>query len=732
MNDEHYSYRLYADPAMADRFDAMRFSGPIGTLLAEDAGPRDRGVPRPARRARRCSMSAPARGARPSRWPRRGARVTGVDASAEMLRVARSARGRRRRRRLTFEVGDAHQLAYRATGRSTARSACGCSCTRPTGGGASRNCAGWPSDRVVFDYPAACSAAALQACGRRAARPPRAVLSRRTACCKSADVRRALEAAGFRDRAGAPAVRPAHRAAQGDRVARRSPRRVERRAGRASASCGCWARRSRSWRCDARASHRRDRVHRRPPGAPAPPARRRGARARARPRTGARRALAADGIELCDGRPDRPCLASSRALDGVDIVYNIGAMYRQAAASSDDVPRDQRDGGRPSWSRPARRRACGAWCTAARSASTATSSIRRPARTRRFGRATSISGRSSKASASAARRRRGPGMELVIARPSGIYGPGDRRLLKLFRGVARRRFVTLGSGEIFYHLTYVEDLAEGFRLCGEVPAAAGRTYILAGGEVTSLNELVRRIAAAAGVRAAVAPPAGVARLARRRGVRGGVRAAGHRAAAVPPARGLLHEEPGVRHLARARRAGVRPEGRPRRGHPPHAGLVPRTGVAVMADIPKAQDQLFDARQLGARQVRPRSSSAAPGGWRSSSTRLITLVEPGRAGRARPRPAQGPVSAAARRLRPQRRVRAERRPAPPGQDPHRRQRRHRRQLPARRQGRRQRGHHDRQRRLRRAGTRSCRARTATSRWATGRTSASTARSSRPAA
>jgi len=93
------------------------------------------------------------------------------------------------------------------------------------------------------------------------------------------------------------------------------------------------------------------------------------------------------------------------------------------------------------------------------------------------------------------------GMDLVIARPTGIYGPGDRRLLKLFRGVARRRFVTLGPGEIFYHLTYVEDLAEGFRLCGEVPAASGRVYILAGGEVTTLNELVRRIAAAAGVRA---------------------------------------------------------------------------------------------------------------------------------------------------------------------------------------------------------------------------------------
>lgn len=86
------------------------------------------------------------------------------------------------------------------------------------------------------------------------------------------------------------------------------------------------------------------------------------------------------------------------------------------------------------------------------------------------------------------------GVELVIARPSGIYGPGDRRLLKLFRGVARRRFMILGDGKIFYHLTYIDDLVEGFRLCGEVPAAAGRTYILAGGEVPMLNDLAAMIA----------------------------------------------------------------------------------------------------------------------------------------------------------------------------------------------------------------------------------------------
>jgi dihydroflavonol-4-reductase len=92
------------------------------------------------------------------------------------------------------------------------------------------------------------------------------------------------------------------------------------------------------------------------------------------------------------------------------------------------------------------------------------------------------------------------GVQVTIARPSGIYGPGDRRLLKLFRGVARRTFVVLGDGAIFYHLTHIDDLVEGLRLCGEVPEAAGRTYILAGAEVPTLNQLVAMIAADAGVK----------------------------------------------------------------------------------------------------------------------------------------------------------------------------------------------------------------------------------------
>jgi hypothetical protein len=34
-SSDHYSYAVYADPAMAERFEQMRFSGPIGRLIAD-------------------------------------------------------------------------------------------------------------------------------------------------------------------------------------------------------------------------------------------------------------------------------------------------------------------------------------------------------------------------------------------------------------------------------------------------------------------------------------------------------------------------------------------------------------------------------------------------------------------------------------------------------------------------------------------------------------------------
>ena len=69
----------------------------------------------------------------------------------------------------------------------------------------------------------------------------------------------------------------------------------------------------------------------------------------------------------------------------------------------------------------------------------------------------------------------------------------------MFRGLARGRFPMLGSGKVFYHLTYIDDLVRGFELCGTVPAAAGRTYILAGPRYTTLKELVDLVAKELGV-----------------------------------------------------------------------------------------------------------------------------------------------------------------------------------------------------------------------------------------
>jgi nucleoside-diphosphate-sugar epimerase len=203
------------------------------------------------------------------------------------------------------------------------------------------------------------------------------------------------------------------------------------------------------------------------------------------------------GIEVAVGDlRDRAALAA--AVTGVEVVYHIAAIYRQAG-----VPRDVY-------------RAINATAAGELVEAAAHAGVRRvvhcstvgvhgdiqhppadedaPLRPGDMYQETKLQGERAAREAGARL-----GIEVTIARPSGIYGPGDRRLLKLFRGVARGRWLTLGSGKIYYHLTYIDDLVEGFRLCGEHPAAANRTYILAGSEVTTLNELVAIVAGAAGV-----------------------------------------------------------------------------------------------------------------------------------------------------------------------------------------------------------------------------------------
>lgn len=90
-------------------------------------------------------------------------------------------------------------------------------------------------------------------------------------------------------------------------------------------------------------------------------------------------------------------------------------------------------------------------------------------------------------------------LPLTVVRPAGIYGPGETRMLKLFRAVKQRRFVMIGSGEVFCHFVYIDDLIQGFKAAADSPTAIGRSYIIAGDEYVTLNQFVALIAEAFGV-----------------------------------------------------------------------------------------------------------------------------------------------------------------------------------------------------------------------------------------
>ena len=81
-------------------------------------------------------------------------------------------------------------------------------------------------------------------------------------------------------------------------------------------------------------------------------------------------------------------------------------------------------------------------------------------------------------------------------RPGAIYGPGETRLLKLFRAIARGRYAIVGDGRSFYHPVYIDDLVRGFLLALEHPAAAGEAFIVAGERYVSQRELAALIARA--------------------------------------------------------------------------------------------------------------------------------------------------------------------------------------------------------------------------------------------
>ncbi|NOY61672.1 MAG: NAD-dependent epimerase/dehydratase family protein [Gammaproteobacteria bacterium] len=85
-------------------------------------------------------------------------------------------------------------------------------------------------------------------------------------------------------------------------------------------------------------------------------------------------------------------------------------------------------------------------------------------------------------------------LPVSVIRISETYGPGDWRLLKLFKGIKKRKFFVIGDGLNKHQLIYVDDLIDGLFAAATEESAVGEIFTLAGSEVLSTREMVDIIA----------------------------------------------------------------------------------------------------------------------------------------------------------------------------------------------------------------------------------------------
>ena len=85
------------------------------------------------------------------------------------------------------------------------------------------------------------------------------------------------------------------------------------------------------------------------------------------------------------------------------------------------------------------------------------------------------------------------GLPYTIIRPGPIFGPGDLRLLKIFRMVNRGFFMMLGKGKGWYHLVHVDDLTNVMMLAALRPEGLSEVFIAACDDPIPMVELARLI-----------------------------------------------------------------------------------------------------------------------------------------------------------------------------------------------------------------------------------------------
>lgn len=90
------------------------------------------------------------------------------------------------------------------------------------------------------------------------------------------------------------------------------------------------------------------------------------------------------------------------------------------------------------------------------------------------------------------------GMEVVVIRPCSMYGPGDLRMLKMFRMLSKRTFFKVGPCQENFHAAYIDDVVDGFLRAASTPGISGEVFFIGGPGYLSLNEYIDTAAAAVG------------------------------------------------------------------------------------------------------------------------------------------------------------------------------------------------------------------------------------------
>jgi len=86
------------------------------------------------------------------------------------------------------------------------------------------------------------------------------------------------------------------------------------------------------------------------------------------------------------------------------------------------------------------------------------------------------------------------GLPFTVIRPAAIYGPGDKRLLKLFKMTRRKFFPLFGKGKCIYHLIHVDDLTNTFIIAATSPRAVGEVFICGADEPIAIADIARIVA----------------------------------------------------------------------------------------------------------------------------------------------------------------------------------------------------------------------------------------------